>query len=268
MDSTAAAPRPTTSSTSCFCARLNGASTNLLHPTRDAPDEFPGEPGKSWSPRSDHALDPLMPRRRAFRLDPQRLPGKIELVIHHYQQRPGVNSYRSSSPFTAGPLRFINVCGLASATCLSADRSQPDQRHVFFPADPDRMRFRQPVDHHETQVVRRILVLRARDCPDRPSENRSSAIWPRAATSGLLRLLASCRLLLSPAAPSSSFLPFLITSGSAPRLPAPRLPPPPARLPPSSRPRARSPSPAGSSASSIRPSGFRRRERSGRSSVR
>ncbi len=47
-------------------------------------------------------------------------------------KRSGFNSYRSSSPFTAGPLRFIYVCGLASATCLSSITPSPTRDRFSF----------------------------------------------------------------------------------------------------------------------------------------
>src|SRR5580693_2036541 len=120
MDSIAAHPCATISSTSCICAFLNGASTNFAPSPIGRSGLMPKRTlGNSFVPKLPITLfTPLCPASDPF--------GRTRIVFHGSAsssytriKRPGVNSYRSSKPFTDGPLKFMKVCGLATTTGCS-----------------------------------------------------------------------------------------------------------------------------------------------------
>ena len=219
MDSTASLASSTVSSTFFFLRPLERREHEMLRPTLNRMARMYPQPeaGEIAGPdTADHRLHPVVSRRRSFRLHPQRLPRKIQLVVNHQERGPASSSYRGR----AGPLRpaaQVHVrLRLGEHHRLPGHAPTPDQRHdspcgetrtLFAPASA--------IDNQKPEIMRREFVLRVRDSPAPRSaiRNRALARPGRRSTDRPNYFFFS--LSFFGAAPSSSFLPFLITSGSA-----------------------------------------------------
>ena len=186
----------------------------LLHPQSDDRDRMPSRTRTNSSvPRLPITLfTPLCPADDPF--GRMRSHSTEEPARHTPKSNgPGVNRTARADPSTAGPLKFINVCGLANATRLP-DRAQPDQRKILFPAHPDRMLRRQPVNQSETPGYAAYSRTPPLDSP----AQRQETPFPASTGPGPLAsapAISSSSFASSAGAASSSFLPFLTTSGSA-----------------------------------------------------
>ena len=219
MDSTAAAARSTSSSTSCFCARLNGASTNFA----PSPIGWPG-----WIPRRTRG-NSCVPRLRITDFTPlcpppnpsagsALRPRQIQLVVNQHQAAPAA-TVSFQQPLHRRAAQIHERLRLGQQHALAADLAQPDQRLESLAAST-----RMPLRSASRSITRkpRLCGVFSYSAPGFPRPT----IKPR--TSSGHRCYFFFFLLLRRPAPSSSFLPFLMTSGSAAGAAALR--PPPAQL--------------------------------------
>ena len=147
-------------------------------------------PGELVGPQTaDHRFHAVVPGRRALRFDPQRRPTAGPARRTPQSSGRGRNSCFSISGVTDVPLRFINVCGLASITVVPVDLAHPTSAFESFRVT------RMPLRSASRSTARnpRLCGVSAYSSPGLPKPDHSSRRMLAGLTScvWLLRLFFS-----------------------------------------------------------------------------
>ncbi len=159
----------------------------MLRPPESVAGMYPQpDPGKiAGSDTADHRLHPVVSGRRSFRLDPQRRPRQVQLVVNHDQSRSGVSSCRSSRRLYR-PAAQVHVRLRLGQHHRLARRSSPPRPAPRFSLRETRTLFAaaSASTTMKPEIVRREFVFGFRDSQPATS-HRNPALarpWPQRRT--------------------------------------------------------------------------------------
>src|ERR1700736_2212644 len=115
---------------------------------------------KHWSPqRPDHRLRTVVAARAALAADPNRAHRQLRFVPHHQQvARTQLVLFQQLAHRNAAQIHVrLRFC---QQYIFSRQLSPPDQRLAFRPRNTNPVSIRQLIYRHESQIVRRPLILR------------------------------------------------------------------------------------------------------------